>query len=184
MNPVRTIKLKFPRDLLPTTGLVLDYGFNSGEAVDLSGNDNDGTVTGATATATDTGAGLEFDGVDDEVDAGAIADLFAAAGEAWTLSVRVNPISGYIFDNGNVAIERLGAGFYDIRLRGRSNPVYLDSDAWANWILRWDGSQASAYIDGDQLTERTDATLLDDGGTQILDDSGTAVDPSYEWYGR
>lgn len=185
MNPVTTIKLKFPRSSLPNSGLVLDYSFDDGTATDLSGNDNDGAITGTTTVNGEAGKAFEFDGVDDEVDAGAVADLFADTGEAWTLSINADVDGGRIFDNGNVAIRRIAGDRYDIALRGRSNPVYVVGlSGFVRWLVRWDGSAASARVNGTNLIDRTTTELYDDGGTQILDDSGTAIDPSYEWLGR
>ena len=49
---------------------------NSGDvAKDSSGNDNDGTINGATIVDGEFGTALEFDGVDDNVDCGNDASL-------------------------------------------------------------------------------------------------------------
>src|SRR5436189_3739506 len=53
-------------DVVTVAGLVAAYNFDEGSGLmvnDLSGNGNNGTITGATFTAGKFGGGLSFDGI-------------------------------------------------------------------------------------------------------------------------
>ena len=78
------------------TGLVAAYGFNEGAGTsfaDASGNNNSGTVSGATWAAGRFGSALSFDGINDIATVPDSASLDVSAGvtlEAWVYLVARN----------------------------------------------------------------------------------------------
>jgi hypothetical protein len=163
----------------PTEGLVAYYSFDDGSAIDTSGNGNSGTITGALAVDGKSRKALLFDGIDDKVDAGVIADLFAGPGVGWSLSIWESVTYGKFFDNGNLSIKKESDSSYTVVIRGEVNLISNVGSGWHHWMINWDGTDATARIDGQLIqNEVAISTLIDDMGEEITDDAGGSIDPA------
>jgi len=139
-----------------------------GDARDLSGNGNDGTITGAKVTRGVKGRGMEFDGVDDVVDFSSISL------KNYTLSAWVNIDN----DDNNMILGQSGANPYlSIRVNGighkQSNNdavTYFDTfnqNQWYHIVLVVDGSNRSFYIDGVHKQTNTSLVITTDTYSKI-----------------
>jgi len=102
------------RELSILNGLVLYLELDnaSGDAIDVSGNGNDGTIAGATRTLGKKGRALDFDGSNDYITCGTVASLKVTQ---WTILLWVKP-DGYIApgNEGAKVVCRSDASNYDL----------------------------------------------------------------------
>ncbi|KPA16998.1 conserved hypothetical protein, secreted [Candidatus Magnetomorum sp. HK-1] len=152
------------------SGLVVHYPFN-GNANDESGNDNNGTVNGATLTTDRFGnedKAYSFDGIDDNIDCGNNASTLP---EKISISVWIKP-SSTIQSHNTPYI--LGRSFkrtdgYDIFLFGNKKICRFDIndsydtysvnsfqfDEWHHIVMTYDGNTIIGYIDGQNEVANT-----------------------------
>jgi hypothetical protein len=151
-----------------TRGLVGWWPLSWGNARDLSGNDNHGTLNGGVTTGVAGRGGLEamgFDGSDDNITHGEPL----ASGSTYTLAMWVRPsavndgtsgmawryensISALLRNEGSGNFKMLhndGNGFITVG----SEPV--SNDTWYHVAITWDGSTAIAYLDGNQVGSKS-----------------------------
>ena len=108
-------------DLSSEVGLVAAYNFipSNGKLIDISGNGNDGTISGALSTKD----GMAFDGVDDYIDCGA----HPTVGDNFTWSTRIkykakgsnNPFFQSDESNDNYVIRTSSTNVFEFRIYGR-----------------------------------------------------------------
>jgi hypothetical protein len=146
-------------------GLVLELHFNelAGSTVyDLSGNNNNGTIFGATRVQEGFNRALLFDGVDDYIQANTVNVPYL------TISVWVNwfmffPDSGghAIISNSNNAQDgymlyqavsspynRIRTFVYTSSIVTLDSNSLLDNNKWYHVVLTYDGSFINLYING------------------------------------
>jgi glucose/arabinose dehydrogenase len=154
-------------DALPPTlpGLVAAYGFDEGygaSVFDITDNNNDGTIDGATWTSQGRhGQALSFDGVDDVVVVSGSASLDLTAGmtlSAWVYStmsmvswkaIMQKEVDAY-FLNANTVSHRVGVGG---TLNGSCCAVLngtttLPGFVWTHVAGTYDGSMLRIYVNG------------------------------------
>ncbi|WP_445474203.1 disaggregatase related repeat-containing protein [Methanococcoides methylutens] len=153
--------------------LIADWKFdeNTGTiAVDSSGNNNDGTISGATWTQGIAGnAALSFDGVDDYVDAGNGASLNNPGNqitmEAWVYPTSLSEsyiiskhpgdtvTSGYnLLITQNKFYFRLGDGTTRYQL---VSPHGMSTNTWYHVAAVYDGTSMKIYRNGTELSGST-----------------------------
>jgi hypothetical protein len=142
-----------------TSGLVAHYTFDDGTATDLSGNGNNGSVSGATLTSGKVGSGaMSFDGVDDYV---SIPHHASLSPSAITLSFWAKVTSIPTTNNGSFIAKNVSA---DYRIRPGSNQtvqflqnggIHLTSSQhayalgeWVHIVFTGDSSGMKFYQNG------------------------------------
>lgn len=177
------------------SGLVAAYGFEEGigsgaTVVDTSGDNNHGTISGATRTPVGKSrSGLIFDGVDDSVAVPDSASLDLTTGMTLSAWVKPDTISGksqdVIFkERGSDGSYALGAdgtgsqprtGFY--RAGGWQMavaPTALTAGQWAHVAGTWDGQSLKLYVNGTLVrTEAMTGPIVTSGDPLRI--GGTAV---------
>ncbi len=147
-------------------------------ASDSSGNNNIGTIFGATWTSGKIGSALNFDGINDYVDAGNPASLQitgAISMEGW---VKINDLSvtSSLFGRGH-GLSSGNQGYF-LSYYAKTKSLYFDTystttrDAlyktnaiidnnWHHIAVTWDGTTSAngkkMYIDGVQVAQKTSA---------------------------
>ena len=178
MTPLSTLGMSGPVSTLSATSvsgyitsdlvLNLDAGDNSSYGgsgttwTDLSGEGNNGTISGATYTS----GYFDFDGTNDYASTGttlgAVADgLFADASSSWSVTSFFNSDTvasgkGVITGKGGgtgasatYATFRNGSNL-NVRLRGGTVTTVstISANTWYEVTVTWDGSTAKAYLNG------------------------------------
>ncbi len=166
-------------------GLVGSWHFNEGEGTrtrDYSGNNNDGTISGASWTRGKYGTALEFDGVNDYVDIGTDSSLHVDTFTfvAWIKwSGNTNGVQDIIFNKereyewcigdsgsgaptGHLAWAINTAGTWEWHDTGYTVPA----NEWVFLVLTYDGTHVRLYVNGE-----LESTLADPDGGPITDSS-------------
>ncbi len=153
--------------------LALYFSFNDSTATDLSGNGNNGVISGATPVSGRIGTGFSFDGGNDYINAGsatALDNMGAVTVTAWVYprtcgggnngriinKAAGSPIAnGWVFDMGCDSIPS-SLEFYvtysgtDLYARSAANSITLN--AWNFVAVTWNGASAGnavrLYING------------------------------------
>lgn len=125
-----------------------------------------------------TSGALEFDGWRDYVEVDLLGELYD---EPWTISFWADAV-GKIFDNGNVIIEIISRRRLDVTLRGYTNMIYLPEEftGWSRFTFAYDGEEANLYLNLDPFIEKTQTTVVTEGGEEITDENGNIINPEYE----
>jgi len=164
-----------------TNSLVGLWSFNGpdidgNEAIDRSGNGNNGTITGATPINGKVGQALDFDGVDDYI-VGTGYEYSIYTMSAWI------KVSGTISNwKGIVAYTDSSGNRREIGLNGSGTPIIvygsqkyktslgsdLDDNAWHYVVGTYDGSTAQLYIDGVSVSLGSEGTGGAAAGTNIM----------------
>ena len=173
-----------------TAGLVAAYGFNEGTgttAVDISGNGNNGTISGATWTTSGKyGNALVFNGTNALVTINNSATL--QLNTAMTLEAWVNPSvfngawrdviykgnDNYYLEgtSGNMGVPATGGTFggSDVALNGTG---VLPANTWTYLAATYDGTTLRLYVNGVQVASQaqTGAITTSTNPLQIGGDS-------------
>ena len=157
--------------ILPLGGLVAAYGFNEGSgtvAADISGNGNNGTLSGASWASGRVGGGLLFNGVNSWVTINDVAALHLTNGvtlEAWVNPSALtnwrsvilkegspNMLAYSLYANEDVArpstIIHVPAG--DREAAGTSGVLL---NAWTHLAGTYDGTTIRMYVNGMEVSE-------------------------------
>ncbi|MFH0923532.1 MAG: LamG-like jellyroll fold domain-containing protein, partial [Candidatus Falkowbacteria bacterium] len=109
----------------------MDWASTTAEALDRSGNSNNGNVIGATAVIGKVGQGLEFDGSDDYINCGNVYDGIKTV-SFW---IKADSITEKIIDlNGTVDIEVVGG---TITANNFSQTIYVDGSLGSTIDAEW-----------------------------------------------
>ena len=169
---------------IPTSGLVAHWKFDEGSgtvAGDSSGNGNTGTLTnGPTWITGQIGSALNFDGVNDWVNAGAGASLNPSSAIT---------ISAWVKTNNNTAFQKIVSrqtSKYALGLDGSSRTFLLQlktgvtsaifgstipaNNTWYHVVGTWDGANMNLYVNG-----VSDATPVAKTGTMAADSAVTEI---------
>ncbi len=178
---------------VPTNGLVGWWPFN-GNANDESGNNNNGTVNGATLTSDrfgNAGKAYSFDGVNDFIE---VTNNSSLSVTVWSISAWVNP-SGYYLGNvngnvsdGNVVVGKgtdFNSGFYSLSYKSLSqkargsfgignlpnfvdNTTSITSNQWRHILVSWDGVTMRIYTNGQLENTNSNITSVQGINNQNL----------------
>jgi fibronectin type 3 domain-containing protein len=155
----------------PPAGLVAAYSFDQGSGTtlpDLSGNGNNGTISGATwSTSGKFGSALSFNGTNNIVNISDSASLDLTTGE--TLEAWVNPTALGNAWRTVLFKEQSGNFAYDLYANGTgaskvpAAEVYIGADrtvggtaqlalnTWAHLAATYDGNALRLYVNGTQV---------------------------------
>jgi hypothetical protein len=179
-----------PSPVTSTTGLVAAYGFNEGSGstvADKSGNNNAGTIQGATWTAQGRyGSALSFNGTSSRVNIGNSSSL--ALTSAMTLEAWVNPTTTTsawrdVIYKGNDAYFLEASSSNGGRPAGggtlagvdtwTTGPAALRTNTWSHLALTYDGAMLRLYVNGVPVSSsaRTGALATTTNPLQIGGDS-------------
>jgi fibronectin type 3 domain-containing protein len=190
------------------SGLVAGYTFDAGAgtvATDLSGNGNNGTISGATWVAGKFGGGLQFNG------SGAVVQIPASAslnvGSAITMAAWIQPASiqsgwrtimqkqadAYFLNASNSNGNNFPAG--GATTGSATNVVSATSaaavGAWTHVALTYDGSVMRLYVNGTQVATRNAGGVVQSttsplwiGGNQPYGEYFSGVIDEVEVYNR
>ena len=167
-----------PTDLSGVAGIVVGYNMEASGATlpDISGNGNDGTITGATPSIW----GLVFDGVDDYVD---VNSQPLTTNTSFTVLLRFNlkslPVTGYITDriaNTSELIHVYQEGD-DIKFRVRG-----DNGVGISTVIIADVLQIDQWFDvvcvRDMVSDSLIIYLNGANRTTALDQTTSIIDPT------
>jgi chitodextrinase len=152
------------------TGLVGAYSFDAGSGsvlADLSGNGNNGSISGATWTSAGrNGGALTFDGTNDVVTVpdSASLDLSGMTLEAWvrptatgawrTIATKEEP-ANQVYGLFSSTDTGRPAGIYSIGSKRSQDivrgPSALALSSWTHLATTYDGSNARLYVNGSQV---------------------------------
>ena len=159
---------------VPTNGLVGYWPF-SGNANDVSGNGNNGTVTGATLTADRNGnpnSAYSFDGVSNFIEVVSNSQISMTSSYSIAVWVNVNQFNSGGFPYQPAIISKIDGGDwyggYEIRASGDANntvkylgtsgniggqntSLYKDNqveNVWTNVVVTYSGSKLKFYLNG------------------------------------
>jgi hypothetical protein len=176
------------------TGLIgwLPFHRRVGDAVDLSGRGNDGTINGPVRGVAGRG-GLQaysFDGSDDYVQTG--TDVFSNADlDRHTISCWVRPL-----DLSNTQILNYNEGNCDLRIQSDGTAEYiifdgssgftlnssaLTLDEWVHIVGTYDGSTQRLYVDGSEVASQS-ANAPDPDGVSRPNGFGWNGDLSSQYF--
>lgn len=133
------------------------YRFNEGNAQDMSGQGNDGDVTGATSVAGVRGNGFSFDGVGDQIAISNIAVTNALSVAVWAKLGTSTPTVRHMIGRhpGWFISSNQGSSTVRIAINSGSeqNATFdtwsnLGTSAWHHYAGVYDGSTVKAYLDG------------------------------------
>jgi hypothetical protein len=174
----------------PTPGLVAAYGFNEGSGTlvsDVSGNGNNGTISGATWTTSGKyGKALNFNGTNALVSVNNAPSLQltnAMTLEAWVYPTTVNSLWRDVIYKGNDNYYLEGTSSNSGRpaagaiFGGAYGEVYgtgaLTANTWAHLAATYDGATMQLYVNGVQVASRaqTGAIATSTNPLQIGGDS-------------
>jgi len=164
-------------------GVVASWHFDeeSGNvAYDSSGNDNDGTIYGATRVDGKFGKALSFDGTDDYVDCGSNINVDALSVECWAkveewttynrLLQRANGDGkGFLLWLGTYNSFMFQVKQYAPDISAKSEE-FLAGDAWHHVVGTWDGNpdnQPKIYVNVNEYTNTYTNAAGDGGGTVL-----------------
>lgn len=188
VNAAGTI-IKSPAYLGLNRGLVGCWSFDGSytKVPDCSGNNNTGTITGATKTAGKIGQALSFDGVNDWVDIGQVLSAdktlpFTMSAWAkstssgigkWRTIVGTNTSFAEIaFSSSNTfSFGQNGGGWWQAA-------SFVRADTWYHIVGIYDGINASLYVDSVLISGPTARTFTNNHGTTLLGRYKTTGD---EW---
>jgi hypothetical protein len=156
---------------LPVMDLVAAYSFNEGSGttvVDVTGNANDGTISGATRTTQGRfGRALSFDGVNDVVRLQDSEDLDLTTGmtlEAWVYpttaptgwrTILHKEVDAYFLHAGsNRNTPAAGGTFNGVCCQVVYAPAPLAVRRWTHLAATYDGIRLRLYINGAQVANR------------------------------
>jgi len=167
-----------PTDLSNVDGLVAGYSMvpsSGGVLVDLSGNNNNGTITGALSTKD----GMAFDGVDDSVDCSDDSSLDFGSG-VFSVAVRAKNTSGGADHRALVSKGLYNDGWifyiYDRELRFANHEDYTTlattetytDDLWHTFIVvREANDDGVLYVDGIEVKRAVDFFVGQDTDSTI-----------------
>ena len=157
--------------LLPESShqdLVGYWSFDHGTAIDASGNDHHGTVSGATPVAGRIGNAFRFDGIDDYIEVPNAGGVFDLVNE-WTLSAWVRPDANEVDIRSNPIIWKVATaglnddtfflthGLEDVFAASLEEPsvgghiVFSqshDAQQWSHVLATYDGEYLYIYVNG------------------------------------
>ena len=130
---------------------------------DKSGNNNDGTISGATWVDGKYGKALSFDGIDDRVEVAHNANLYMPNGFTLMAWAKPNPphpeVLGFVAGKGSWAegfwgfyLDANNKVYYQLRLTGstieKGGAIVLPSNVFSHITLVWDTSALKLYVNG------------------------------------
>ena len=166
---------------------------------DLSGNGNNGTISGATYDSANGGS-LSFDGTNDYVTTGTTLtdadELFANTGTAWSTSSWFNvdviggadkAVTGRGGGTGSSATYVVYINTADLRVRLRGGTITnistsIATNTWYNVVVTWDGTTANGYLNGQFVTTLAVGTASKQTNTFTI--GATASGTSSEFDGK
>jgi N-acetylneuraminic acid mutarotase len=200
--------LRHPPPAGAAPGVVAAYGLNETSdttASDLSGQNNHGTVAGATWTAAGRfGGALSFDGTNDIVTVPDAVSLDFTAGmtlEAWvrpstlagwrTVIMKEQPGSLVYALYGNNASNRPAGEVARPGITEAQGSVSLPLNTWSHLAVTYDGSRLRLYVNGAQVANRhargtiaTSTGALRLGGNSIWGEYFAGLIDEVRLYGR
>lgn len=186
------------------SAVVLYYNFDEGNgdtATDLSGNGNDGVITGANWVNGKYKGALEFDGAGAHVEVAASPTLDLTDGVtlmAWIYKSEILPAN-----NGETIISKKQSGAYCLEVGGWNNavPEKLDSemrisgtyhrladpeslplDKWVHAAVTYDGDKMRLYRDGELVAEQSFPGSVDTNAANLYigaESDGNKIDASH-----
>ena len=156
-----------------TSGLVGYWSFdgpsiNSGQAKDLSGNNNDGTISGATGATGKIGQALGFDAINDEVQAG---NSGMNGDTTWTVSGWIKPTAGdnsegHFFDQ-SPAQSNVNSGTFHFFCGDDATSASFPYGTWTYVTLVADGSGHHLWINGSNVSSGAQTCAISGGNMFI-----------------
>src|SRR3989344_1324218 len=147
-------------------------------AVDSTGNNSTGTITGAVLTTGKIGGGASFDGINDKIDLGNGSSLNVTTPwtiQTWYYSNSSDANGGVLSKNDYNSVwdwcSGTGTGnFRSVTVGQTDNAYTLDSsDKWASAAIVLGGGAFKTYGNGAQLTTRaTSATMSTTSNTMAI----------------
>ena len=177
-------------------GLVSAWHFDEGSGTtvyDSSGNNNDGTIYGASWVDGKFGKALNFDGADDYVSDGSNINVSALSVECW-----VNPAEWDYYDrivqraNGDgkgfaLRISREDSFIFQVKQYSTDFNIkyesYLAANTWYHVVGTWDGNTANQpkiYVNADEGTDSVTDDASDGGGTIL--EIGRRSNAAYNYF--
>ena len=148
------------RAQLVIPGLIVYYTFDNGTAVDDSGNNNNGTISGAIATVGKIGGALSFDGVNDQVSIATLNHNIGTGDFTWSAWIYPRRI-GYKTYEGvmsvgsyspNLSVNPGGNGQWGAYWGGaRNSGDTITPDMWTHVTMAREGGIIRFYKNGIQM---------------------------------
>ena len=185
--PIVTDDLVLYLDVSDTRG----YPGSGTTLKDLSGNENDGSISYATFSSGSGTEAIHFDGTDDWIDVGDIGDVFGTSFtiDLWIYPTEIDDRQEFIGQKANndnwwrFGIDELDNWEIDVEVSD-SRVVSLNPDfslvinTWQHVVLSRDSSTWSFYLNGALDVTASDADTIPDMAASVK--IGKAVDSAYE----
>ena len=172
---------------VPTNGLVGWWPFN-GNANDESGNNNNGTVNGATLTTDrfgNAGKAYSFDGVNDDISANRVfQNSFSFSGWYYlNLNQQFSPIIDAYNANWEILIESLQPTFVKwisppASYQELFTTIFNNTNQWYHIVCTYSGNQVTVYSNGNLIKIFTNVTLPNNNGSYYFGKSFSGL-PQY-----
>lgn len=143
--------------------------YTSGDAVDLSTNDNSGTVNNSPTRGVAGRGGLQaysFDGTDDWIDPGTFSNFSQFTISFWSYHDDVSDSEQEklirLSENNQIKLEEPGDGTFVFGIYDGSSwtdiSASVSNNVWTYWTATWDGSNMELFKNGSSQGTETEST--------------------------
>jgi hypothetical protein len=162
---------------------------NGDTVEDISGNGNDGVINGEVNWVEGMiGTALEFTpGANVEIpDSDSLRDMAEYTVGMWVKINEFAPEWNHLFEKDGSYGITINTGGGDFRYTPNSSKVWIeskhqvDNDTWYYITMKWDGSNISFYVDGDEVNQADEPAVFNTNAVNIAHAAPYTVDGVFD----